>query len=319
LAPNLGEGASMRGDRPAELVIGSVQLGLPYGVANRSGQPARETALRLVRKAADAGIAQFDTARAYGDAEGRLGEALAGRRAVHTITKLSPLTQLPANASRDAVCAAVDDSIAESLAALRLTQLPCLLLHRAGHLTAFNGAVWDRLIEHLEDGSVLTLGVSVQSPAEAFAALDHADIRHIQLPFNLLDWRWREAGVIDALMSRPGVTVHARSVFLQGLLAADDAALWPPVPGIAPGEMVRWLNVIAQEHGRVSTADLALAFARGQSWIDGVVVGMETIDQLDANLRLAARRPLDPFACMDIEMRRPRVPEQLLDPAQWPK
>jgi len=94
----------MRGQRPAELVVGSVQLGLPYGIANRTGKPPRETALRLVKRAADAGVAVFDTARAYGDAEDRLGEALEGR-SVRTITKLSPLSELPPDASSEAACA----------------------------------------------------------------------------------------------------------------------------------------------------------------------------------------------------------------------
>jgi len=89
----------MRRRSPAELVVGSVQLGLAYGAANRTGKPSRETALRLVKRAADAGITAFDTARAYGDSEERLGEALQGRR-VRTITKLSPLTELERNASR---------------------------------------------------------------------------------------------------------------------------------------------------------------------------------------------------------------------------
>jgi aryl-alcohol dehydrogenase-like predicted oxidoreductase len=308
----------MGGDRPAELVIGSVQLGLPYGIANRSGKPERDVALRLVRQAADSGIGQFDTARAYGDAEERLGEALSGRRAVQTITKLSPLSDLPPDADRGVVRAAVDASIEGSLKALRLTYLPCLLLHRAAHLTAFRGAVWERLIEHLEQGTVRSLGVSVQSPAEALQSLAHADVRHIQLPFNLLDWRWHEAGVLTALAARPAVTVHARSVFLQGLLAANDAALWPRIPGVDPHAILSWLRETALAIGRESTADLALAFARGQSWIDGVVVGMETLDQLDANLRLATRPPLSSQACAEIEKTRPRVPAALLDPAQWP-
>jgi aryl-alcohol dehydrogenase-like predicted oxidoreductase len=308
----------MGGDRPAELVIGSVQLGLPYGIANRSGKPERDVALRLVRQAADAGIGQFDTARAYGDAEERLGEALSGRRAVQTITKLSPLAGIPQDADRAVVRAAVDASIEGSLKALRLTQLPCLLLHRAAHLTAFGGAVWERLIEHLEDGTVLSLGVSVQSPPEALQALTHGDVRHIQLPFNLLDWRWREAGVLAALAERPAVTVHARSVFLQGLLAANDAALWPRIPGVDPRGILSWLHETAIAIGREGAADLALAFARGQSWIDGVVVGMETLDQLDANLRLATRPPLSAHACAEIEKTRPHVPASLLDPAQWP-
>ena len=67
----------MRKARPAELVLGSVQLGLAYGAANRTGKPSRGQACRLVSRAVDAGITKFDTARAYGDAEERLGEALA--------------------------------------------------------------------------------------------------------------------------------------------------------------------------------------------------------------------------------------------------
>jgi spore coat polysaccharide biosynthesis protein SpsF len=185
----------MRGQSPAELVMGSVQLGLAYGAANRTGKPSREAALRLVERATEGGISQFDTARAYGDSEDRLGEALANRKAVRTITKLSPLNELASDASRADVRAAVDASIAESLAALRRDRLDCLLLHRAEHMRSHGGAIWERLVERLEDGSVLSLGVSVSSPLEALSALACPDVVHLQLPFNLLDWRWRKAGL----------------------------------------------------------------------------------------------------------------------------
>jgi len=118
------------GRNAAELVLGTVQLGLDYGIANRTGKPERAAALRLVRRAADAGITQFDTARAYGESEERLGEALDGRP-VRTITKLSPLAELSARAGREEVRAAVDASITASLAALRRERIDCLLLHRA--------------------------------------------------------------------------------------------------------------------------------------------------------------------------------------------
>jgi hypothetical protein len=138
----------MRSGHPAELIIGSVQLGLAYGAANRTGKPDRQTALRLVRRAVDAGVGGFDTARAYGESEDRLGEALKGRR-VPTITKLSPLSELPPDAPPEAVMAAVDGSIARSLGALQRDRLDCLLLHRAAHLSAFDGHVWKRLEHYL--------------------------------------------------------------------------------------------------------------------------------------------------------------------------
>lgn len=309
----------MRAPRPAELVLGSVQLGLPYGAANRTGQPSRPDALRLVHRAADAGIATFDTARAYGDSEDRLGEALESRKTVHTVTKLAPLDELPEDAPRAAVRAAVEDSITQSLLSLKRDKLDCLLLHRARHMTSHGGAIWERLIELLEEGTVLALGVSVQSPDEALTALDCADVQHLQLPFNLLDWRWRDAGVIDRVAARAHVTVHVRSVFLQGILAADDASLWPAVPGIDAETLVRRIADLTAAFGRENAADLCLAYARGQTWIDGVVVGMETEHQLDTNLRLFVRPPLAAEDCACIEALVPRVPAQLLDPAQWPK
>ncbi len=309
----------MREPHLTELVLGAVQLGLPYGAANRTGQPSRPAALRLVHRAADAGITSFDTARTYGDSEDRLGEALGARKSVHTITKLSPLAELPADAPSEAVRAAVDASIGQSLTALKRTQLDCLLLHRARHMTSHRGAVWERLLEHLEDGTVLALGVSVQSPEEALAALGCPDVQQIQMPFNILDKRWRRAGVIARIHARSHVTVHVRSVFLQGILAAGDPAVWPRVDGVDPADLARLVAKLAGDLGRENAADLCVAYARGQDWVDGLVVGMETEDQLDANLRLFLRPPLSPQDCAVVEAAIPELPTALLDPAQWPK
>jgi aryl-alcohol dehydrogenase-like predicted oxidoreductase len=215
------------------------------------------------------------------------------------------------------VQSAVDASIEQSRAALGRNRLDCLLLHRASHMTAFGGAIWERLKHHVAKGWIAALGVSVQSPAEAHRALADAAVAHIQLPFNLLDWRWREASVVAVLRSRPDVTVHARSVLLQGVLAATDPRVWPAIPGVDPLRVMEWLERTAAAFGRENVTDLAFAFARGQDWIDGIVVGQETEDQLNANLKLAARPPLSREDCLKVEQSAPHVPERLLDPAQW--
>lgn len=306
------------GKHPTELVFGSVQLGLCYGAANKTGKPSHEAAMRLVRRAADAGIKEFDTARAYGDSEERLGLALAGK-SVRIVTKLSPLVDLPADASLEEVRAATDASIEASRQALGRERLDCLLLHRAGHRVAYDGAIWERLLERVMEGSVAMLGVSVQSPPEALDALACPDVKHIQMPYNLLDRRWREAGVPAAIIARGDVTVHARSIFLQGLLAANDPVLWPRVPGADATALVCLIAELTREFGRKSAADLCLAYVRGQSFIDGAVVGIETEAQLEDNLRLAATAPLGVRECAEIEARIPSLPEALLNPALWPK
>jgi len=302
----------------AELVLGSVQLGLKNGTADKTGKPSKKAALNLVRKAVDSGIRQFDTARADSDAEERLGEALKGRKAF-TVTQLSPLAELPANAGRAQVDAAVDASINESCKALQRDSLDCLLLHRAGHMTAHDGFVWRRLLEHVQTGKVQRLGVSVQSPQEARAALLNHHVVHIQLPFNILDWRWGEAGLISQMLRHRNLTVHARGVFLHGLLASDDPAVWPRIEGVDPVAVLGVIHDLAWELGRESAADLCMAYARGQEFIDGVVIGLETDEQLDLNLRLSVKRPLTREECRLVDTRIPHLPEQLLNPALWPK
>jgi aryl-alcohol dehydrogenase-like predicted oxidoreductase len=302
----------------AEFVLGSVQLGLDYGAANRTGKPSHAAALALVRRAADSGIRIFDTARAYGDSEARLGEALSGRT-ITIVTKLSPLAEFSDGADPAAVVAAVEDSVSQSCAALRQSHLDCLLLHRASHRTQFAGAVWQRLLEYVRTGTIACLGVSVQSPAEVAAALTDPAVRHIQMPYNLIDWRWRRAGTVDLLRARSDVVVHARSAFLQGLLAAGDASIWPQIDGVDPQIVLDTIAALAADLGRDGAADLCLSYVRGQDFINGVVIGLETEAQLDRNLRLALTRPLDATEIALVEQRLPQLPEQLLNPALWPK
>jgi aryl-alcohol dehydrogenase-like predicted oxidoreductase len=302
----------MPAPRTPRLALGTVQLGLPYGAANRTGLPSAEDAIALIRAAVDAGIGVLDTARAYGEAEQRIGAALGERDDIVVATKLDPLAGVASTAAPGEAVAAAHASLEASRAALRRDQLPVVLLHRAAHRLQWNGAVRQLLRDARAAGTIGRIGVSVQSPSELMAALDDVDVTHVQLPFNILDHRWRDGAV--RLRARPDVTVHARSVFLQGLLAAP--ARWPRVAGVDPDATRRLLAETARQLGRADIADLALAFVRAQDWIDALVIGMETRAQLDSNLAAFTRAPLAPEGCAMIE-RLPPVPEKLLDPAQW--
>lgn len=300
----------------AEFVLGCVQLGLAYGAANGTGKPSHSAALRLLGRAVAAGIRTYDVARAYGDAEDRLGEALSDYP-VAIVTKLSPLNDVSDSSSPAHIIMAVEASIAASREALRRNRLDCILLHRAAQRTLWDGVVWQRLLAHRSAGVIARLGVSVQCPQEAVAALADPDVQHIQLPFNLLDWRWER--VLSLCATRPDVTVHVRSVFLQGLLAADNPAFWPTIEDVDTKDVMAKISTLVHDLGRDSAADLCLAYARGQSEIDGLVVGLETEAQLEANLSLFAKPPLSAADCARVKAFLPRLPEQLLNPALWPK
>ena len=303
------------------MVLGTAQLDLPYGIANTTGRLREQAAVELVRTAIRRGIRTIDTARAYGDAERRIGMTLADRRSadVTVVTKLSPLADVPSHAAPEIAVATAADSLAASRQALKTERLDVVLLHRADHRTKWNGTVWQLLLKGRDSGQIGRIGISAHLPDEALAALNDVDVTHLQMPFNLLDHRWDEAGVVDAIRARPDVTVHIRSVLLQGLLTGLAPARWPAGTGVDPDELLHRLTVLQRKLGRVSLIDLSIAYARGQEWVDGIVIGMETPEQLSANLALFERDPLTQHEISLVLAALPRVSETLLDPSKWPQ
>lgn len=305
----------------SKLVIGTAQFGLDYGIANTSGRPPAEERQAILAKAIINGANWIDTAHAYGDSETAVGHALHAQglqSRCNLVTKLSPLAQCPADAPATTVCAFVEASLYASMHALRTPTLPVLLLHRASHFDDWKGAAWKRLRQLKADGLIQDLGVSVQNPEELRRALQEPDVSFVQLPLNLLDWRWDEAEVlVTQAKAARSLTVHARSALLQGLLLSSSAEHWQRANCLQASSVQAWLSQQVRAANRASLADLAFAWVRSQEWIDGVVVGMERLEQLDDNLRHFDTPLLSNAERQAISESRPRLDESTLNPALW--
>lgn len=303
----------------SRLVLGAAQLGMAYGISNTTALAPHEKQT-LLAAAVAGGIDLIDTARAYGTSEDVIGQFLASdlASACRVVTKLAPLTELSASASGDEVSQAVEESLRQSRQSLGITKFDTVLLHRASHLTAWNGAVWHMLQDHASRGSIGTIGVSVQTPDELVLALDTPGVAHIQLPFNILDWRWD--GVLPRLIAarkQRRVTVHARSLLLQGLLVASRPESWAMAGVANPQPIQEWLKNQVEQFGRDSVADLCMAYVIAQDWVDGLVVGIDNIAQLQANLQFVTSPPLAALDLDQILQTRPRLTIHTLDPAKW--
>lgn len=306
------------GDAQGQMALGTVQLGMPYGAANTTGQPGKDESSNIVREAVKHGVTYIDTARAYGDAESRVGNALVSglRERVTLVTKLDPLESIEEGTPAHLVRKAVDGSVFRSCRELRTQKLDVLMLHRWEHRHLWDGAAWKRLHELQNEGVVGKLGVSVYHPEEAVEALRESAITFIQVPFNLLDWRWRDPHFTKTLRGRPDVIIHARSVLLQGILAAP-ASRWPKIPGQDAEAWVRSLEALAAKLGRKGRADLCIAYVRAQPWITSIVIGVETLTQLRDNIALFQNPELSPGECRLVEQSLARAPEELLNPGRW--
>ena len=252
------------------LALGTVQFGLPYGIANQTGQVGRGEATAILAYARTAGIDTLDTAIAYGDSEQRLGEM--GLARWHVITKLPPIPESCTN-----VDAWVRESVAGSLNRLRIPALRGLLVHQSQQLLGPDGDLLYRSLVRLkEEGLVETIGVSIYGPDELDALCRDFHFDLVQAPFNILDRRLAVSGWLTRLR-REGTEVHIRSIFLQGLLlmTADGR----------PAPFDRWQSLWDQWHRwlddqHLSPLQACLGFALSHAEIDRVVVGVDSLRQL---------------------------------------
>jgi spore coat polysaccharide biosynthesis protein SpsF len=194
--------------------------------------------------------------------------------------------------------------------------LTTLLLHNWQHHDAWGGAAWSRLVALREQGVIGSLGVSVYEPKEAIQALEDSEIKHLQVPFNVLDHRWRSSRIDRILADRPEVAVYARSIFLQGVLLGNSSG-WPNVGDYDAERYAALLRNFAERFERRNVADLCVAYARAQNWLCSFVVGCETSAQLAENLDLFREPALPGDQCEELERAFLKAPEALLNPSRW--
>ena len=311
--------ASKNGKLYSKLSLGTVQVGLKYGITNDRNLINDEESIELFKYACNNGINIFDTAAHYGLSEERIGE-FTNRfkpRDLLLVTKLSAITKFESKQINLDFENLVLSQIYKSCRNLRLKTLPVVLLHNWSD--RFNNSIWETLLYLKSNGVIQELGVSVQNPIEAVEALNDPDIKHIQLPYNLLDWRWKKAKIHILCKQRGDVVIYSRSALLQGLLTLKSTN-WPEIANLNTKEIINKINYFVTRFNRKDAIDLCLAYVRSQTWIDSLVVGCENINQLKQNIEYFSKIDLTKGQLAEIEaFFNNLAPEQLLDPSLWVK
>jgi aryl-alcohol dehydrogenase-like predicted oxidoreductase len=296
-------------NQPASrLVLGTAQLGMPYGIANRTGQPDFKTAVALIKTAWEYGIREFDTAQGYGDSESVLGRAFADlgiANDVKVITKLDPKLD-PSQGH------AITRAVTRSLERLHLPALHGLMLHREEWVDSLDHGLEETLRTLVRDGAVQHLGVSVYTPAKALRVLASDIMDMVQVPANILDRRFAAAGVFEVARAA-GKPVYIRSVFLQGLLLMRPEALPPRMAFATP--VLRKLDALCERH-RSTRQQIALRYIKATYPRARIVLGAETVPQLKQNLTIWNDNVQSIFATDDLDDWA-MVDERLINPASW--
>lgn len=260
------------------IALGTAQFGTDYGIANARGVVEDDGALAILDLARASGIDTLDTAVSYGAAEERLG-----RVGVHGFRIVTKLPALPEDV-RD-VRGWVEGHVAASLGRLGVDRLHGVLLHRACDLREDRGVeLGSALVSIREAGLTERIGLSVYDPTEAQLSDDEFPLGLVQAPYNVLDQRLVSGGWADELVDR-GVEIHARSIFLQGLLLMTPRSRPPAFERWRPifKDYERWLS----DTGLTPLAACVRA-ALSPRQIHRVVVGVDHVSQLAGIVAAAA-------------------------------
>jgi aryl-alcohol dehydrogenase-like predicted oxidoreductase len=295
----------------SRLMLGTVQFGMPYGVANRTGQPTYRDVLNIVATAVEGGVNCFDTAAAYGTSEEVLGRVITELEIADQVTIVTKIRPLNPTELSDAKLAsqAIEQSVADSRQRLQRDCLPMVLFHREA-----DAVHRDVLHELQARGWVRQIGVSCDNrpgPASEFAAA--GDISALQIPGNILDRRHQQSGIFQRASSL-GVAVFIRSVYLQGLLFIPEKDVPLGLRDVLP--VRRQLALLADQAG-MDLAELALRYLLSQEGVTCVLTGVETVQQIQENLEMFGRGPLPHDLLIAINAVKFELSEMVLTPGLW--
>ena len=220
------------------LGLGTWQLGADWGEVSESD------ALAVLEASVSHGVTFFDTADVYGD--GR-SEALIGRfladRPGHDIvvaTKMGRrLAQEPENYSPENFRAWTDRSRRN----LGVDTLDLVQLHCPPTAVIEDDPTYDALDALVADGAIAAYGVSVETCAQALAAIARPNVTNVQIILN--PFRLKPLDEVLPAAAAADVSIFARVPLASGLLSgkytADDGLrgerpprLQPPRRGVRP-------------------------------------------------------------------------------------
>lgn len=287
------------------MILGTVELGLEYGINNKTGKPSYDEANRILDIAWENGIKELDTAAAYGDSEKIIGafQKKTGRRFLID-------TKLPFKDSGEKVREAFECS-RENLSGASINIL---------YLHAFemcqNGEIMEGISALKEEGSIAKIGISVYEPDELRYITDCLpQVDAVQIPINMFSSRrWRRNDVLKNAYDR-GIRILARSLYLQGLVFMVPQNSFAVRIGATP-----YLEHVQElcKTWMISPAELSYSYVCSIPEIDDVLLGCETSQQILDNIMIEnGRKMLTELQIEEIEEKMRDIPDLAIDPRKW--
>ena len=292
-----------------KLAIGTVQFGVSYGVSNDGGQTSKHEVNKILQYAHDVGINSLDTASNYGCSEAVIGDFIQNNNNLLDFDIVTKIPNFPGDSINDYNICELIENFKLSCEKLGKIFIYGLHIHNCENLFLPGGDKLLREIEQLKiDGFIKKIGISVYNSDQIDRILDNFSIDLIQIPINILDQRLVNSGHLSKLKHND-IEIHARSVFLQGLLLMPIENI---DPWFDPIKKVLYRFNIEARKRNLSALQLAFGFVQNIPEVDKIIVGVNTLKQLKEIVNIESTY-FDPseFSCLSVDNLK------FINPSNW--
>ena len=296
----------------SEISLGTVELGTDYGIPVRGDhlQPSEAEAARTLNCALDLGVNLIDTARAYGESEAIIGQALKSRRDEYLLATKISSSNWEGYTGRG-LREQVESSITESLRTLQTDIIDLLYIHNAAPELIQRGEIVEIMQRSQEAGYARFIGTTTYGEAAPLAVLDDGRFDCVQVAYNLLDRQFEERVLPLAKAKDIGVVI--RSVLLKGALTYRYTHL--------PDELRELRTVVDKVNSLCgaqanSLPELAYRFVLAHPAVSTALVGTGRVHELEEIVSSAGCDALPPELLHNI--REIVVSPDQLNPGTWP-
>lgn len=281
------------------LVIGTAQFGLNYGINNKSGKVTDEEIKNILDYAYNLGVRKLDTADGYGDALEAIGRYLtSSNKNIKIMGKFSFIDEF-----------SLKNRYIKTIARLGVDKIDTYYFHRFEDFLNFkkisdiNNLISDKCIEKI--------GVSIYTNEQLTIAIHTDWIDVIQVPYNLFDSDIHKVEMLK-IAKEKGKEVYIRSVYLQGLFFKPQGSFPLKIKELE-GAVLK-LKEVAFENN-MSVAEMAMSYCFSRDYIDGVIVGVDSLEQLKESIQ--ATRCVISEELITVIQKIKIKNRHLLNPATW--
>ena len=284
-----------------KIILGSANFDQIYGI--KKNFIKKSEIKKLFDLAIKSEIKIIDTSPLYNESEKIIGLLNNNRFKI-----ISKIPKPPKTIKKENIQKWLKQNVMISLKNLKIKKFECLLLHNANSLLCKNGDEIYKGIRNMKiNGFTSKIGVSIYDFNVLDKILKKFKFNLIQAPFNILDQRLVEKGWLKKLKKRK-IEVHARSIFLQGILLLKHNQLPKKLIKLSK-KLVMWENWLKKN--KFSSLQVCLSFVLNQRQLDGIVVGYNNTNQLNQILKL--KQIKNNFSLPNLNIK----DKKLIDPREW--